>query len=290
MFVADLHLHSRFSDGTYDPGNLLDLGKKLHLSIISITDHDTVEGYQYAESLFKAKNIFLIPGTEITAEYQNNEIHLLGYFIDCANQKLLKSLAEFQKYRCERIREIVKALNKLSIPLEAETVFLLANCKAPGRPHVARALVKRGFCNSYDEAFERFLRKNKPAWVPKFKTPIDQAIKLIHEAGGLAILAHPGLNKNDELIPIFKEMGLDGIECFHSKHSESMQKHYIQIAKQLGLLVTGGSDCHGFSRGKPVIGTTGLPTEYIAPIFEKVNLMVPDFLKLDKENFLPDTV
>jgi predicted metal-dependent phosphoesterase TrpH len=118
-------------------------------------------------------------------------------------------------------------------------------------------------CSSLDEAFERFLKKGKPAWVPKFKMSALAAVELIHDAGGLAVLAHPGLNRTDEVIPEVIQAGLDGLECFHTKHSTYMTEHYLQIAEANRLLVTGGSDCHGMSKGKPLIGTIKVPYQYV---------------------------
>jgi predicted metal-dependent phosphoesterase TrpH len=158
---------------------------------------------------------------------------------------------------------MVARINELGVPLEVNSVFELANCRAPGRPHVARALVKAGQCVSLDEAFERFLKKHRPAWVPKAKMSALEAITLIHEAGGLAVMAHPGLNKCDEVIPELVKASLDGIECYHTKHSSNTAAHYLNITKQYGLLVTGGSDCHGLSKGKPLIGGIKLPIHYV---------------------------
>ena len=149
------------------------------------------------------------------------------------------------------------------MPLKAESVFALANCKSPGRPHVARALVKEGLIGNLDEAFERFLKKGRPAWVPKTKMSALEGIELIHQAGGLAVMAHPGLNRTDEIIPALVDAGLDGIECFHTKHSTAMSERYLEIADKYHLLVTGGSDCHGFSKDKPLIGTVKLPYEHV---------------------------
>jgi hypothetical protein len=157
---------------------------------------------------------------------------------------------------------MVARLNRLKIPLRAETVFALANCHSPGRPHVGRALVQEGFCGSLDEAFDRFLKKNRPAYVPKFKISALEAIALVHQAGGLASMAHPGLNRSDEIIPALAAAGLDGLECFHTKHTAAMTTYYLDIAARHHLLVTGGSDCHGFSKGKPLIGGCKLPAVY----------------------------
>jgi hypothetical protein len=134
---------------------------------------------------------------------------------------------------------------------------------------VARALVEAGLCPSLDEAFERFLKKNRPAWVPKFKMSAGDAIELIHQAGGLAVMAHPGLNRSDQVIPPMVKAGMDGIECFHSKHSASTAEHYMALAQRHRLLVTGGSDCHGLNKGKPLIGSVRLPWEYVERLKEK---------------------
>jgi len=267
---ADLHLHSNFSDGTYTPEELAPRGKRLGLVAMALTDHDTVEGCARMAAACQAAGIEFITGTELTAEHDGNEIHFLGYFIDTSNRRLLEEIAKFQAVRQNRIREMVARLNRLKVPLEAEQVFALANCRSPGRPHVARALVNGGHCRNLDEAFERFLKKNRPAWVPKFKMSAADAIDLIHHAGGLAVLAHPGLNRTDDVIPGLVEAGLDGLECFHAKHSTAMMEQYLGVAEEHGLLVTGGSDCHGASKGKPLIGTVKLPYEYVRELKSRV--------------------
>jgi len=260
---ADLHLHTSFSDGTYTPEEVVSQAVRHGLAAIALTDHDSVEGCDRAGRACVAANIEFIAGTELTAEQEDNEIHILGYFLDTKNAKLLTEIAKFQAVRQNRIHEMVQRLNELQIPLKPEAVFALANCRSPGRPHVARALVNAGLVGSLDEAFERFLKKNRPAWVPKAKMSALDSVELIHQAGGLAVMAHPGLNRTDEVIPALVESGLDGIECYHTKHSPSTTAHYMEIAARFKLLVTGGSDCHGLSKGKPLIGTVKLPYEHI---------------------------
>jgi len=260
---ADLHLHTNFSDGTFTPEELAEHGKRHQLAAMALTDHDTVEGCERMAAACKKLGIEFIPGTELTADSGGIELHLLGYFLDTHHQKLLAEIGKFQKVRQDRIREMVARLNQVNIPLQAETVFALANCRSPGRPHVGRALVQEGFCGSLDEAFERFLKKNRPAFVPKFKISALDAIALIHEAGGLAVMAHPGLNRSDQMIPALVDEGLDGIECFHTKHSPATSDHYLKIAARYGVLITGGSDCHGYSKGKPLIGTVKIPYERV---------------------------
>jgi len=270
MKFADLHLHTYFSDGTFSPEEVVGYGQKAGLAALALTDHDSVEGCTRAAAACAAAGIEFITGVELTAEHDDIEVHLLGYFMDAQNEKLIVEIAKFQAVRQNRIREMVAHLNELNVPLEAESVFVLANCKSPGRPHVARALVKAGLCKTSDEAFERFLKKNRPAWVPKAKMSALQGVGLIHQAGGLAVMAHPGLNRTDEIIPALVDAGLDGIECFHTKHSTKTAERYLEIADKFNLLVTGGSDCHGFSKGKPLIGGVKLPYEHVEKLKSRV--------------------
>ena len=263
MSFADLHLHTRFSDGTYGPAEVVCHARHHQLDALAVTDHDTIEGCAPTAACCAAAGIEFIPGMELTAEQDGDEVHILGYCMDTLDTKLLVEIAKFQTVRQDRIREMVARLNRLNIPLSVESVFALANCRAPGRPHVARALVKARFCSTLDEAFERFLKKDRPAWVPKFKLSAAEAISLIHSARGLAVLAHPGLNRSDGVIPSIVEAGLDGIECYHTKHSPSEAAQYRERALACGLLVTGGSDCHGASKGRPLIGSVKLPYGYV---------------------------
>lgn len=263
MKFADLHLHTSFSDGTFTPEELVLQAQKNGLSCIALTDHDTVQGCGRAAAACAPVLIEFIPGTELTAEHDDTEVHILGYFLDTQNQTLLAEIAKFQAVRKQRIYEMVARINEIGVPLKVEAVFALANCESPGRPHVARTLVKEGLARNLDEAFERFLKKGRPAWVPKAKMSARESVDLIHQAGGLAVMAHPGLNRTDDIIPALVDAGLDGIECFHTKHSTNMAERYLGIADKFHLLVTGGSDCHGFSKARPLIGTVRLPYEHV---------------------------
>ncbi|HUD47618.1 MAG TPA: PHP domain-containing protein [Candidatus Baltobacteraceae bacterium] len=265
---ADLHLHTLFSDGTFTPEELALRGSHAGLAAMALTDHDTVEGCERMTLACEPLGIEFIAGTELTAEHQEREVHLLGYFLDTHHPALLAELKKFQAVRQDRVREMAARLNQLNLPLRAETVFELANCRSPGRPHVARAMVQEGLCVTLEEAFERFLKKGRPAWVPKYRISALDAMNLIHQAGGLAVLAHPGLNRNDDVIPDLAGLGLDGLECFHTRHTARMSEHYLNMAEHLRLAVTGGSDCHGFSKGKPLIGTVKLPGVYLEKLKE----------------------
>lgn len=266
---ADLHLHSIFSDGTYTPEELATHLKRHDLAAAALTDHDTVEGCARMAAACQQAGIEFVTGTELTAELNGNELHLIGYCVDPSNPRLLQEIAKFQKVRQDRIYEMVARLNRLNVPLKAEAVFALANCRSPGRPHVARALVQAGLCATLDQAFERFLKVHRPAWVPKFKMSALEAIELIHHAGGVAVMAHPGLNRTDEVIPELVDHGMDGLECYHTKHPPAVSEHYVFLAQEHGLLVTGGSDCHGLSKGKPLIGTIKLPYQHVRDIKER---------------------
>ena len=257
---ADLHLHSYYSDGTFSPEEICEHACKHGLTAVALTDHDTVEGCGRMSEACVRGGLEFVPGTELTAEHHGHEIHILGYWINTAEGSFVSRLSGFQAVRMNRIRDMVYRLNQRGIPLQAETVFKIANCRSPGRPHVARALVQEGYCRDFDDAFERFLKKGRPAWVPKTRMETGEAIDLIHCAGGLAVLAHPALYNADNLIPEIAAEGIDGIECWHTKHTPEACTKYEGIAQSLGLEATGGSDCHGNSKGQPMIGRVKLPS------------------------------
>lgn len=261
---ADLHLHTLFSDGTYTPEELADRGQEKGLGVMALTDHDTVDGCRRMGAACESHGIEFVSGCEFTVELDGFELHLLGYFLNLDCQRLNSELANYQAVRQNRIHEMVAKLNSLGLELSSEDVLSLANCNSPGRPHIGRAMVAKGHCRSLDEAFQKYLKKGKPAWVPKDKMTAGHAIELIHEAGGLAVIAHPGLYHRDDLIAPLVQLGLDGIECFYTRHSTHMTEHYLMLAEQHGLLVTGGSDCHGDNKGRPLIGGVKVPYSYVA--------------------------
>ncbi len=261
---ADLHLHTNYSDGTFTPEELAEHGQRVGLKAMALTDHDTVDGCTRMAVACSERDIEFVAGCEFTVGHDGNELHLLGYFLDLENGRLRGELAKYQKVRRNRIHEMVVKLNELGVKITSDDVMKIANCDAPGRPHIGRALMAMGHCRSLDEAFRKWLKKGKPAWVPKAKLTAAEAIELIHEACGLAVIAHPGLYHRDEVIPPLVEAGLDGIECFYTRHSTSMTEHYLMLAEKYDLLVTGGSDCHGKNKGRPLIGSVKLPYGFVA--------------------------
>lgn len=267
---ADLHLHTCFSDGTYTPEEVAGHGKRCDLAALSVVDHDSLEACPRMEAACRLHGIEFIPGSELTAEVDGRELHLLAYGMELDHPHLLRALDHCQEVRQNRIREIVFCLNRLGVPMAAEAVFRLANCRSPGRPHVARALVEAGYCHDLDQAFDRFLKRGRPAWVPKHKMSAAEAIQLIHEAGGVAVLAHPGIGRTDYLLPQLVAEGLDGLECFHTKHSTPITEHYMMLADRHQLITTGGSDCHGMNKGQPLIGTVRLPYAHVDQLKHRI--------------------
>ncbi len=261
--VADLHLHSLFSDGVYTSQRLVERAVQVGLDCIALTDHDTLEGCEETERICAKKGIEFIPGVELTAYYLEEEIHVLGYCMDLHNEAFLKSLQKFQKGRQYRVEKMVSLLNKQGVPLSLERVLQIAQCKAPGRAHMARALLEGGFCSSHSEVYSRYLGKGKPAWVPKIYCGLEESIELLHQAGGVAIIAHPGaLVQQEAVIKHSIEFGVDGFECYHPKNSASTTQKLLSNCEKHGLLVTGGSDCHGIKE-RLSMGSIKLPIRHV---------------------------
>jgi hypothetical protein len=259
---ADLHIHSNLSDGTNSPEELVKLAAAANLKTISLTDHDTVEGNEVAQAAGKVAGVEVIPGIELTTESPRAEIHILGYFIDCKNPKLLTILEKIQEDRVKRIYKIVKKLKALKVEIEPEEVFALSGKKSPGRPHVARALVKLGAVLNFKEAFNRYLDFRAPAYVPHYKLSPVEAIRLIAEVGGIPVFAHPAISNSDEIIPDLVAEGLRGLEVYYPGYQPERIERYLGLARKYGLLVTGGSDFHGQDSGREVkLGDLTIPDE-----------------------------
>ena len=261
--VADLHLHTFFSDGTFSPEELARRAREKGLNIVALTDHDTVEGCSRMAYACGVEGLDFIPGAELTAECAGYEVHILGYWLDTSDPTLLAALTRFQQARQERIVEMVRRLNAAGVPLTVESVTKIAGCNSPGRPHVARALVTGGMASDFDAAFERFLKKGRVAFVSKARMEVKTAVELIHGAGGVAVLAHPGIYRNDGLIPQIAAAGLDGLECWHTKHTSGQSTTYAALATKLNLVATGGSDCHGMAKDHPLVGSVRVPASQV---------------------------
>ncbi|MDD5155499.1 MAG: PHP domain-containing protein [Candidatus Omnitrophica bacterium] len=263
MRYADLHTHTLFSDGTYTPQGLVEEALKQGLDAVSITDHDNVCGIAPALEAAKHSGPEVIPGIELSAEYNCREVHILGYFIDYGSQRLAKELAVLKNNRISRIHKIVEKLDASGIKLEAQSIFDIAASGTPGRMHVALAMVKQGAAGSVYEAFEKYIGDKGPAYVCGFRFSPLEAIRLIRECGGVAVLAHPYLIDDDELIPQLVKSGLQGLEVYYPEHTQSMVNFYLSLARQHNLAVTGGSDFHGKLKPQVKIGSIKIPYELV---------------------------
>ncbi len=262
MMRIDLHTHTTASDGLLSPEALVQAVQAAHLDVFSITDHDTLDALAAAETQAGARGLRLIPGIELSAMWRKRfELHLLGYFFDPADVRLVGFLRERREARRTRLTAMLNRLRAMGIVVAADDVLARAQDGNVGRPHLARVLVQRGFVGSIDEAFERYLGEGKPAYVPRPDVTIADAIQVIHNAGGLASLAHPGLHNHDDALPDLVASGLDAIEVYHVTHTHGRVTHYRRLAERWGILVTGGSDFHGAVGGDygPAPGMPCLP-------------------------------
>lgn len=240
----DLHMHTTFSDGVFTPSELVRKAKDVGLNIISITDHDNINGLEEAISVGKEIGVEVIPGVEISTDIDNKEIHLLGYFLNIHDAELQKYLNFFREERFHRAKRMVKKLNKLGMTISMDDVLEIANNSAIGRPHVAIALTKLKQVANYFEAFDRYIGDNCPAYERKIHVSPQSALKLISDAGGLSFIAHPS-NIDESILMHFIKAGIDGIEVVHPSHNQFQIKFYRGIVNHYCLLESGGSDFHG---------------------------------------------
>ncbi len=249
--AIDLHLHSTASDGGFTPEHVVEHAHSIGLKCIALTDHDTVAGIKPAWSRARELNIPFIPGIEMTTLDRGNEVHILGYFFDIECKKLQETIAEIYERIERRIRLIIKKLNELGFDISFEEVREVAQTGTMGRPHIARVMAKKGQIRSHQEAFDKYIGTQKPAFVEieDAMTP-EEAYHLISGCGGVPAVAHPGylgrahmMEDND--IFNHRVWGARAIEVFHTKHDNFMIDYYLNLAKKYDLAVVGGSDCHG---------------------------------------------
>lgn len=245
MNKLDMHIHTTASDGKLTPIEVVELAIKKNLKGIAITDHDTVNGVIEARE-YNQNDIIIIPGIEFSCIKNNNEIHLLGYFIDYKNDNIINITNKIITHRKNRADKIIKKLNNIGVNIKVEDVLNESKGKSIGRPHIARVLINKNYVNSINEAFEKYLAKGRPAYVKRYKLSLQEGIDLIHNANGIAVIAHPGLLDNSiNLKTLIHSYNIDGIEVYHSKHSENQEKQFYKIAINDNLIITGGSDYHG---------------------------------------------
>jgi len=259
---ADLHLHTRASDGELRPSELIYRAHSIGVKTIAVTDHDTLTGLPEAICSGKENNISIISGIELSAVHDPGTMHILGYF-PAYPQGMEERLFSIQEARRKRCPLIIRKLNALGLAVTLEDVTAISGTAQIGRPHIAKALINKGLVRNSEEAFSRYLAKGKPAFVDKEKMTIEDAISLIIEYKGLCVLAHPftlGLDpyKLKLFIRNLNLLGLAGLEVFYPEHSKNQKRLYTSIARDLGMLITGGTDYHGPGRNRVSIGDFGI--------------------------------
>ena len=270
--MIDLHAHTTASDGTMSPNDLVILAKENGIEAIAITDHDTVEGIPEAIATGEREGVEVIPGLELSVEHNPGSMHILGLLIDHENKELNESLREIQASRSTRNPKIIEKLNEFGLNLSIEEVEKISGGGQLGRPHIAAALVKDGYVRTIQEAFDRYLKKGASAYFERQRLTREEVVDVIHGAGGLVILAHPGTlgvngKKFDSLLKELKDVGFDGIEVFYNNHSEAEKDRLMRAADNLGFLISGGTDFHG--ENKPAIkigvgyGNMAIPYEVL---------------------------
>lgn len=252
---ADLHIHTNYSDSTDSPEQVVTYAAECGLSAISITDHDTIDGLPEACAVGERLGVEIISGVELSSEYGKKDIHILGYFFDLGKSPLVNSLSQMQEARVDRMKKMVNKLVSLGVKdLNFEEVASRLRSDAVGRLHLAQLLVEKGAVKNLEAAFRQYLSEGAPAYFPKFKQTPFEAIKLIKDSGGVAVMAHPMVTQRDELIPEMVRWGLDGIEAYYPNCSMEVANFYIGLAEKHGLIITGGSDAHGKGKTNTYIG------------------------------------
>jgi len=259
MTYIDLHAHTTASDGTFTPTELISAAAKMGLAAITVTDHDTIDGLPEAFGAAHNHNIEFVPGIELSISYYTGRFHMLGFFIDWNNSTLANRLKTLKENRVRRNDLMVARMTEMGLPITLEDILAESGGGQVGRPHMAMAMVKKGLVNTLQEAFDKYLADGAMAHFPKDKITVEEGLDLIHTASGIAVLAHPGqLKMADDVLLAdlykLKEMGLDGMECYYNDHSTERTNDLLDMAKRVGLAVSGGSDFHGAAKPHVFLG------------------------------------
>lgn len=280
MARIDLHLHSTASDGRYTPAEVVAKAAGLGMKTIALTDHDSVEGIVPAlEAAKKYPNLRVIPGVEISTDMPDGQAHVLGYYIDFTGGELKTSLERFRGSRERRGEGMVTKLNKMGIDIDWERVQEIAGDGAVGRPHIARALLEKNYIASFNEAFDKYIGQNGPAYVEREKMTPAEAVQLIIRGRGLPVLAHPFTTGDPPaMIAELKEAGLIGVEAYYKDYTDEEKATLVSLAEQHGLITTGGTDYHGIEdRNEVMLGGVDVPDEAVEKL---IALADRDMLKL----------
>lgn len=258
---VDLHLHSTHSDGADAPAEVAQRAAELGFAAIALTDHDSVTGLDEAREAAVAHGMEFMPGVEISANYGRFELHVLGLGISVQSEAIQTLLNRLKEGRSRRADLIIGKLNDLGIPITRKDVEARTANGTVGRLHLAQQLLDMGVTSGVQEGFDRFIGAGRKAYVPKKKLSCEQALAAIHEAGGLAVIAHPGVGRStSRILPNLLRLPFDGIEVYHTRHRPEHVTEFARLAQEHGLLVTGGSDCHGRAKNQsPEMGKVRLP-------------------------------
>jgi len=266
VYKADLHVHTTASDGRFSPEEIVQKAAELGLTTIAIADHDTVDGIVPATEAAKSfPGLRIIPSVEINTDVPHGEAHILGYFVDYSNNELLSALERLRNFRKERAQKMVVRLKEMGIKIEWQRVQEIAGGGAMGRPHLARAMLEKGYIKSFREAFDRYIGREGPAYVERDKIDPVEAVRLVLWADGLPVLAHPLILRDPEAMIIsLKMVGLVGIEAYYGEYSAGEISGLLGLAGSYNLLTTGGSDYHGTdSGGEIMMGDVQIPAEAV---------------------------
>jgi len=261
---VDLHAHTTFSDGLLTPEALVARAVEKRLAALAITDHDTVEAIPRALAV-AGTVLELVPGIEISTAFEGADLHILGFYVNPEHGQLRERLQRFQQERRDRAQSILERLRELGAPVDLDAVLEFAGPGVVGRPHVAQAMVRAGLVADFDDAFDRYLGSQAPAYVPRPAFSPAEAIALIHAADGVSVLAHPGPQMPDSVIERLKGEGLRGLEVWHPQHGNATVRRFQALAERLGLLTTGGSDFHGEHRSLD-LGDLPVPVSVLDPL------------------------
>ncbi len=266
---ADLHIHTHYSDGFWSPREVVErVAAEGDLRVIAITDHDITDGVAETLAAAAPHGIEVVPAIEVSSNWQGRPIHILGYFVDLDNAAFKTEQARIVSLRLERMRKMIARLADRGIEVDMDELLEFAHEGIVGRLHLAHFLVEEGRVGSIGEVFDRYLGDTKPCYVPIGSHTPKGAIEMVLQAGGVPVLAHPGLTQMDELIPEMVAEGLQGIEVWHGAHSPDQSRYYASLAKKHGLLVSGGSDCHGPGKGEVLIGKVKVDLDVVEALRE----------------------
>lgn len=269
MFRADLHCHTNKSDGSLTPSQLLKMAKEVGLSGISITDHDTIDAYEEAIPLAKELELQLGSGVEFSCSLNGVSVHVLAYDFDLTSSAIVSLCERHRIRRTTRLKGILERLNRYNIWITEEELQQFST-KSIGRPHIAQLMVSKGYAVSIKDAFQRFLGDGKPCYDPGEMVSVSETLSIIHHASGKAFVAHPHLIKHTILVKELMKLPFDGIECFYAKFPKGIESRWVNMAKERGLLMSGGSDFHGDTKDYIPLGCSWVDEPTFHQIFQRI--------------------